>query len=316
MKVVDSTYYCSCAAGFQGNGTYCTAVDACAENNGGCSVHAVCKRTLPGRRICVCHTGYAGDGKVCISINPCLDGNNGGCHTDGDCIHTGPNKTACFCKLGFSGDGKQCEAIDVCLEKNGGCHRYAQCTMTGPLERNCTCRPGFIGDGETCKGTLQKEILNRKLRDFYTGLVRNNIPELGSSGPFTVFVPNADAYNKSELKDIIKRTHSENVKILRYHIVACRALLPEDLTQPRNLTTLTGDILTITYLEDTIYINNKAKVVFSDLESSNGIFHEIDTILVPPGFQIQKDREQDSTPMWSVSMASRHSTSFWRTQIR
>lgn len=49
--------------------------------------------------------------------------------------------------------------------------------------------------------------------------------------------------------------------------------------------------------QDTIYINNKAKVVFSDLESSNGIFHEIDTILVPPGFQIQKYREQDSTPV-------------------
>ncbi len=93
----------------------------------------------------------------------------------------------------------------------------------------------------------------------------------------------------------------------------------------------------IVCFQDTIYINNKAKVVFSDLESSNGIFHEIDTILVPPGFQIQKDREQDSTPvcprkheimklhydfcfyclslsfkMWSVSMASRHSTIFWR----
>uniref|UniRef100_A0A9J7XAB9 Stabilin 2 n=1 Tax=Cyprinus carpio carpio TaxID=630221 RepID=A0A9J7XAB9_CYPCA len=265
LKVVDSTYYCSCAAGFQGNGTYCTAVDACAENNGGCSVHAVCKRTLPGRRICMCHPGYAGDGKVCISVNPCLDDNNGGCHADGECVHTGPNKTACYCKLGFSGDGKQCEAINVCLEKNGGCHRYAQCTMTGPLERNCTCGPGFIGNGEICKGTLQKV----RITNFF-------------------FAPNADAYNKQE------RTRSENAKILRYHIVACRALLPEDLMQPRNLTTLTGDILTITYSGDTIYINNKAKVVFSDLESSNGIFHEIDTVLVPPGFQIQKDRGQDN----------------------
>uniref|UniRef100_A0A8C2PQW4 Stabilin 2 n=1 Tax=Cyprinus carpio TaxID=7962 RepID=A0A8C2PQW4_CYPCA len=229
LKVVDSTYYCSCAAGFQGNGTYCTAVDACAENNGGCSVHAVCKRTLPGRRICMCHPGYAGDGKVCI----------------------------CKCK-------------------NGGCHRYAQCTMTGPLERNCTCGPGFIGNGEICKGTLQKV----RITNFF-------------------FAPNADAYNKQEVRlKCDQRTRSENAKILRYHIVACRALLPEDLMQPRNLTTLTGDILTITYSGDTIYINNKAKVVFSDLESSNGIFHEIDTVLVPPGFQIQKDRGQDSTPVF------------------
>lgn len=58
------------------------------------------------------------------------------------------------------------------------------------------------------------------------------------------------------------------------------------------------DMLIICF-QDTIYINNKAKVVFSDLESSNGIFHEIDTVLVPPGFQMQKDREQESTPVCS-----------------
>uniref|UniRef100_A0A8C1K0B5 Stabilin 2 n=1 Tax=Cyprinus carpio TaxID=7962 RepID=A0A8C1K0B5_CYPCA len=257
LNVVDSTYYCSCAAGFKGNGTYCTAVDACAENNGGCSVHAVCKRTLPGRRMCVCHPGYAGDGKVC-----------------------------------------------VCKCKNGGCHRYAQCTMTGPLEKNCTCRPGFIGDGETCKGTLQRVRNTAKCKHRHTN-VGNNIPELGKRGPFTVFAPNTDAYNKPEVKNIVKRTRME-IQILKYHIVACRALLPEDLMQPRNLTTLTGDILTITYSEDTIYINNKAKVVFSDLESSNGIFHEIDTVLVPPGFQIQKDREQDSTPRNLSDVVSSH----------
>lgn len=48
------------------------AIDACAERNGGCSAHAVCKRTLPGRRICMCHPGYEGDGKVCTCKCECL----------------------------------------------------------------------------------------------------------------------------------------------------------------------------------------------------------------------------------------------------
>ncbi|XP_051974737.1 stabilin-2 [Xyrauchen texanus] len=298
VKVLDNTYFCSCAAGFQGNGTYCTAVDACAVNNGGCSVHAVCKRTLPGRRICACKTGYGGDGQVCISINPCLDGNKGRCHADASCIHTGPNKTVCICNVGFSGNGSQCESIDMCLKKNGGCHSHARCTMTGPLERNCTCPEGFIGDGETCKGTLQKELLYRKLRDFYLGLLFANVNELRGRGPFTVFAPNADAFKKMEANEMIKLGGNQNInaKILRYHIVACRTLLPEDLMQPRNLTSLTGEVLSVTYSEDTIYINNKAKVVFSDLESGNGIFHEIDTVLIPPSLQNQKSREIDTTP--------------------
>ncbi|ROI15334.1 Stabilin-2 [Anabarilius grahami] len=278
-----------------------------------------------------CEKCPGSEGQPCFGNGVCVDGING----TGVCqCNQGFNGTACescqagkygiHCDQGFSGSGKQCEAINVCQEnppvdivalssensmnnmakshnylfcqKNGGCHRYAECTMTGPLERNCTCRLGFIGDGETCKGSLQKEIRNRNLGEFYMGLVRSNIPELGSRGPFTVFVPNSDAYNKPEWKDSGKRTRSENAKILRYHIVACRALLPEDLMQPRNLTTLNGDILTVTYSEDSTYINNKAKVVFSDLESSNGIFHEIDTVLMPPSFQIQKDKEQDGTP--------------------
>ncbi|KAK2892958.1 hypothetical protein Q8A67_012946 [Cirrhinus molitorella] len=61
-----------------------------------------------------------------------------------------------------------------------------------------------------------------------------------------------------------------------------------------------------TYSEDTIYINNKAKEVFRDLDSSNVIFHEFDTVLVSPGFLIHKDREQDSTPHNLSVVASLH----------
>uniref|UniRef100_A0A8C2IG73 Stabilin 2 n=1 Tax=Cyprinus carpio TaxID=7962 RepID=A0A8C2IG73_CYPCA len=314
---INGTGICQCNQGFNG-----TACETCQAEKYGihcdqeCKcVNGRCKDGVDGDGSCTCNLGWRGiNCNVAITSDMC----GGKCHSS----------TACNCKLGFSGDGKQCEAIDVCLEvrafdsyinrtisgsqlhgirslsiiffcqKNGGCHRYAQCTMTGPLEKNCTCRPGFIGDGETCKGTLQRVRNTAKCKHRHTN-VGNNIPELGKRGPFTVFAPNTD------VKNIVKRTRME-IQILKYHIVACRALLPEDLMQPRNLTTLTGDILTITYSEDTIYINNKAKVVFSDLESSNGIFHEIDTVLVPPGFQIQKDREQDSTPRNLSDVVSSH----------
>lgn len=37
-----------------------------------------------------------------------------------------------------------------------------------------------------------------------------------------------------------------------------------------------------------IQINNNAKVVYSDQESSNGIFYEIDTVLFPPSYQLEQ----------------------------
>uniref|UniRef100_A0A8C8EX57 Stabilin 2 n=1 Tax=Oncorhynchus tshawytscha TaxID=74940 RepID=A0A8C8EX57_ONCTS len=257
---------CECLAGFQGNGTDCKAKDACKDNNGGCSPHAVCKRTLPGRRQCVCNTGYHGDGMVCVQINPCLDG-KGGCHVNADCIHTGPNKTSCVCSQGYTGDGKEsCTVINLCRTKQRDCHRYARCNMTGPGERSCTCMNGYVGDGISCKGTVGK--VSR--RGDYTYL------SLTGRGPFTVFAPTAEAFGQGETVGKEKKA-----KILRYHIVSCHTLLASDLTTPRNLTTLMGDVLTITYSEGTILINNMVKVVHSDDPSINGIIHEIDTFMIP-----------------------------------
>uniref|UniRef100_A0A8D2LAJ7 Stabilin 2 n=1 Tax=Varanus komodoensis TaxID=61221 RepID=A0A8D2LAJ7_VARKO len=105
--------YCKCAAGFQGNGTYCTAINACEANNGGCSAKAECRRTTPGNRVCVCKAGYTGDGIVCFQINPCLQ-NNGGCDKNAECAHTGPNQAACNCMKRYSGDGKTCTYISQC----------------------------------------------------------------------------------------------------------------------------------------------------------------------------------------------------------
>ncbi|XP_062863681.1 stabilin-2 [Trichomycterus rosablanca] len=282
LRVTDNSYYCSCAAGFEGNGTHCTVVDQCANNNGNCSPNAVCKRTQPGRRQCVCNPGYAGDGQVCVSINPCLDG-NAGCSNNSECIHTGPNKSACVCKTGYSGDGKACAPINVCKKKNGGCHRIAICTMTGPGERNCTCPKNTIGDGLKCKESIMREIQNRNLIDFSFRLLRASIIDLKGRGPYTVFAPNAKAFKKLQNKNMLN--NAEKPAILMYHIVSCQSLLPADFMQPRNLTTLTGETITVSYSEGTIYINNNVKVVYSDEESSNGIFYEIDTVLFPPSYE-------------------------------
>uniref|UniRef100_W5NCW4 Stabilin 2 n=1 Tax=Lepisosteus oculatus TaxID=7918 RepID=W5NCW4_LEPOC len=281
----DGTSHCKCAAGFRGNGTFCSAVDACEINNGGCSSNAICRRTTPGKRLCTCNTGYSGDGVVCLEINPCLE-DNGGCQENAECTHTGPNQSACNCKSGYSGNGKMCKSINPCLKKNGGCSDYATCTHIGPGERNCTCKRGYMGDGLKCKGTLNKElIVNTNTKEFYLKLQLERIKDLDQDGPFTVFAPNSDAFRK---EGNLAKWSSKGLlsQILRYHLVSCHALQPGELTAVQNVTTLQGETITITSSEDTIYLNNKVKVVSSDTMSINGIIHEIDTILVPKNLQV------------------------------
>ncbi|XP_031414613.1 stabilin-2 [Clupea harengus] len=281
LKVIDSTYYCSCAAGYQGNGTDCTAVDACEKNNGGCSPKALCKRTTPGRRQCLCNSGHAGDGLVCIEMNPCLEG-NGSCDVHAACLHTGPNRSSCICNQDFSGDGKICKAINPCEKKNGGCDSHARCVMTAPGQRNCTCLSGFTGDGIQCIGNLHVEIMN--LNSIFLGaLIFGKIHDLNGKGPFTVFVPSRAALMKESRYKEWRKNTAVLAKVVRYHIVPCSRLQPEELKTQKLLTSMMGDPLSISFdsANGTIFINNQTATIRTS-EATNGIIYVINTVLIPP----------------------------------
>ncbi|XP_047431437.1 stabilin-2 isoform X2 [Mugil cephalus] len=297
---------CVCAAGFKGNGTNCQAVDPCLVEHGGCSLFAVCKRTRPGRRECVCSVGFSGDGLVCVEINPCLEG-NGGCHANAECVHVGPNKTSCSCTEGFSGDGRNCNMINLCLKKNGGCHRFAKCKMMSPGVRECSCIPGFTGDGSTCRGTVERELNNKRRITFYYRLRMADI-SLHGRGPFTVFTPNEKVFkgNASLRMRSLAKFKEEHSNLIRNHIVMCHTLLPADLSQPRNLTALSGLVLTTGSAQDTIFIN-QANVTESDGLSTNGIIHEINSILFSPNMDKQNSLpDLEVKPSNLTDVAERH----------
>ncbi|XP_069486024.1 stabilin-2 [Ambystoma mexicanum] len=286
----DGTPYCQCVAGFKGNGSICSAVDACETRNGGCSVYAECKKTTPGNRQCACFPGYTGDGHVCLEFNPCSV-NNGGCSLDGECTQTGANQSVCNCLKGYSGDGKICVSINPCRTSvNGGCSSLANCNHTGPGERVCRCRENFVGDGITCRGTIYYELpKNSNTTSFYYKLQSANMMEVGNRGPFTVFVPISDALkNNNKVTDWTVKGLLPQV--LRYHIVACTQLLAEELRTMTTVTSLHGDSISITYSksQNTLYLNNKATIIDS-IVASNGIIHVIDQVLTPLNLILSRD---------------------------
>ncbi|XP_059742124.1 stabilin-2 isoform X1 [Bos taurus] len=282
---LDGTALCKCAAGFQGNGTICTAINACEISNGGCSAKAVCKRTTPGSRVCVCKAGYTGDGIVCIEINPCLE-NHGGCHRHAECTQTGPNQAVCNCLPKYTGDGKVCTLINVCLTNNGGCSEFAICNHTGQDERTCTCKPDYVGDGFTCRGNIHQELpKNPKTSQFYFQLLEHSVRDLVGPGPFTVLAPLSAAFDEEpQIKDWDKGGLMP--QILRYHVIACHQLLLENLKLTPNATSLQGESLVISVSQDMVLINNKARIISSDILCTNGIIHVIDKLLSPQNLLI------------------------------
>uniref|UniRef100_A0A8D0NK63 Stabilin 2 n=1 Tax=Sus scrofa TaxID=9823 RepID=A0A8D0NK63_PIG len=279
----DGTASCRCAAGFQGNGTVCTAINACEISNGGCSAKAICKRTTPGSRECVCKAGYTGDGIVCL--NPCLE-NNGGCHRHAECTQTGPNQAVCNCLAKYTGDGKVCTLIDVCLTENGGCSKFAFCNHNEQDGRTCTCKPDYIGDGFTCRGNIHQELpKNPQTSQYYFQLQEHSIHDLLGPGPFTVLAPSSAAF---DAEPQIKNWDKQGLmpQVLRYHVIACHQLLLENLKSTPNATSLQGESLTISVSQGTVFINNKAKIISSDIISTNGIIHIIDKLLSPQNLLI------------------------------
>jgi hypothetical protein len=67
--------------------------------------------------------------------------------------------------------------------------------------------------------------------------------------------------------------------ILKYHVVAGYAL-SSDLVSG-DIETLNGDFVTITLSESAIVVND-ANVISADIETSNGVIHVINKVLLPP----------------------------------
>jgi len=102
-------------------------------------------------------------------------------------------------------------------------------------------------------------------------------------GPYTVFAPNDKAFDRlarNALADLLKPENQTRLAaLLMLHMVAGHvgAALPGG--KAVTLASLGGEDLTL----DTVHglRVNRARVVEADIEASNGVIHEIDTVLFP-----------------------------------
>ena len=108
------------------------------------------------------------------------------------------------------------------------------------------------------------------------------ISALEADGPFTVFAPTDDAF--TALLNTIGQESIEDVpvdvltEILKYHVVS--GSVPSSAVSAGNVATLQGDEITLA-TEGGITVNGAKVISPFDVESTNGIIHTIDAVLVP-----------------------------------
>ena len=130
------------------------------------------------------------------------------------------------------------------------------------------------------------------------------VDALKAKGPFTVFAPTDDAFAKlpaGTIESLLKPENKDQlVDILTYHVVAAEVSAEVALTLDE-AAALNGETIALTRRDGDLFLND-SKVIQTDIKTSNGIIHVIDTVLLPPAMTTAAERPSD-TAAALVSMA-------------
>lgn len=106
---------------------------------------------------------------------------------------------------------------------------------------------------------------------------------LMGDGPYTVFAPTDEAFaavDEETLNGLLADPEAL-AAVLLYHVVE-GAVPAADVVTLESATTIQGSDVEIVVDGDAVVLNGSSNVVQTDIETSNGIIHVIDAVLLPP----------------------------------
>ena len=112
------------------------------------------------------------------------------------------------------------------------------------------------------------------------------VDTLKGSGPFTVFAPTDEAFAKlpkGTVEELLKPENKDKLKaILTYHVVSGKVMVADVVKiDGKKVQTVQGSPVAIKVDGGTVMVG-KATVTKTDIPTSNGVIHVIDTVLLPP----------------------------------
>ncbi len=118
------------------------------------------------------------------------------------------------------------------------------------------------------------------------------VDTLKGEGPFTVFAPTDDAFAalpegtvEALLADIPALTN-----VLLYHVVNGKVMAADVVGLDGQMvdTALEGKQLSVKVDGDMVKLNENVGVIITDIETSNGVIHVVDAVLLPPADEMAK----------------------------
>ena len=142
---------------------------------------------------------------------------------------------------------------------------------------------------EECKYDKPKDIVDTAVaagsfKTLATALTAADLVEtLKGKGPFTVFAPTDEAFDKlpeGALEDLLKpENKAKLVGILTYHVVAGK-VMAADVVKLKEAKTVQGSKVKIKVDDGKVKVDN-ANVIKTDIKCKNGVIHVIDAVILP-----------------------------------
>ena len=107
----------------------------------------------------------------------------------------------------------------------------------------------------------------------------NLVETLKSTGPFTVFAPNDEAFAKlppGTIQTLLQNT-PQLARILTYHVVPGK-LMQADLAKLKTVNSVEGSTININCTNG--FEVKNATVLAADIEAENGVIHVIDKVIL------------------------------------
>jgi transforming growth factor-beta-induced protein len=111
------------------------------------------------------------------------------------------------------------------------------------------------------------------------------VETLKGEGPFTVFAPTDEAFAalpEGTLDNLLLPENKQQLTdILLYHVVSGK-VMAADVVGLTSAPTVLGQDVTIKVEDGKVFLNDNVEVIITDIETSNGVIHVIDAVLLPP----------------------------------
>jgi uncharacterized surface protein with fasciclin (FAS1) repeats len=141
-----------------------------------------------------------------------------------------------------------------------------------------------VQDDESAPDIVKLAVANKDLSTLVTAVQAADLAtSLSNAGPFTVFAPTNEAFDKlpaGTVDDLLKAENKDKLNDILSHHTYVGVIKADQFTDGQNLGMVDGKSITIKMVDGKPTVNGTVHIIAS-VPASNGMVHVVDNVILP-----------------------------------